>query len=158
MNGQTRLPLEGITVIEVGRFISAPWAAQLLADFGADVIKIEHPVGGDLMRMSGPHLLDAEGNKTQESAYYLSTNRNKRSVALDYTRPEGREVLLQRIGRADVLLENARPGSLTKHGLDDTIVAGANRQPSGARSRGSGSPGRAGIWRDSTPPSRLSRA
>ncbi len=104
-------PLAGITVLDLTRVLSGPYCTMLAADMGARVIKIEHPVRGDDTRAWGPPFLDGE------SAYSLSINRNKESVALDYTAPEGRVILDALIERADVIVENFRPGTLDDRGL-----------------------------------------
>ena len=97
-------PLSGITVLDLTRVLSGPYCTMLLADMGARVIKVEQPGKGDDTRAWGPPFLQGE------SAYFLSINRNKESVTLDFKKPEGREILEQLIGRADVLVENFRPG------------------------------------------------
>src|SRR5690606_41814307 len=104
-------PLAGITILDLTRVLSGPYCTMLAADMGARVIKIEHPRRGDDTRAWGPPFQQGE------SAYYLSINRNKESVALDYTTPEGRRTLDALIARADVVVENFRPGTLDAHGL-----------------------------------------
>jgi formyl-CoA transferase/CoA:oxalate CoA-transferase len=99
-------PLTGITVLDLTRVLSGPYCTMLAADMGARVIKVEHPRRGDDTRAWGPPFLGGE------SAYYLSVNRNKESVALDFATPEGRTVLDALIARADVIVENFRPGTL----------------------------------------------
>ena len=111
-------PLAGILVLDLTRILAGPWATQLLADLGAEVVKIERPDGGDDTRHWGPpYLKDPAGNVTTESAYYLSTNRGKRSVAIDFARPEGQALVRQLATRADVLVENFKVGGLARHGL-----------------------------------------
>ena len=111
-------PLAGILVLDLTRILAGPWATQLLADLGAEVVKIERPDGGDDTRHWGPpYLKDPAGNDTTESAYYLSTNRGKRSVAIDFGRPEGQALVRQLASRADVLVENFKVGGLARHGL-----------------------------------------
>ena len=105
-------PLDGITVLDLTRVLSGPYCTMLLADMGARVIKIEQPGKGDDTRAWGPPFLEGE------SAYFLSINRNKESVTLDFKHAEGRALLEQLIAKADVLVENFRPGTLTKLGLD----------------------------------------
>jgi glutaryl-CoA transferase len=105
-------PLDGITVLDLTRVLSGPYCTMLLADMGARVIKVEQPHKGDDTRAWGPPFLEGE------SAYFLSINRNKESVTLDFKHREGRALLEQLLGRADVLVENFRPGTLTKLGLD----------------------------------------
>src|SRR5215467_13390920 len=110
-------PLEGITVLDLTRVLSGPYCTMLLADMGARVIKIEQPNKGDDTRAWGPPFLEGE------SAYFLSINRNKESVTLDFKHPDGRMVLDRLIARADVLVENFRPGTLRKLGLDYQSLA-----------------------------------
>ena len=105
-------PLDGITVLDLTRVLSGPYCTMLLADMGARVIKIEQPGKGDDTRAWGPPFLEGE------SAYFLSINRNKESVTLDFKKPEGRAILDRLIGKSDVLIENFRPGTLTRMGLD----------------------------------------
>jgi formyl-CoA transferase/CoA:oxalate CoA-transferase len=110
-------PLSGITVLDLTRVLSGPYCTMLLADMGARVIKVEQPGKGDDTRAWGPPFLDGE------SAYFLSVNRNKESITLDFKTPGGRDILEQLIGRADVFIENFRPGTLTKLGLDYAALA-----------------------------------
>lgn len=115
---QTPMALDGVRVIDASRILAAPIATQTLGDLGADVIKIERPGAGDDIRRWGPPFLkDGDGNDTTESAYYLGTNRNKRSVTLDFTQPEGRAILLELLETADVFVENYKVGDLARHGL-----------------------------------------
>lgn len=110
--------LEGLRVLDMSRVLAGPFCTQMLGDLGADVIKVERPgVGDDTRKWGPPFLLDDEGRETTESAYYLSCNRNKRSVALDFTMPEGREILGKLMARSDILVENYKPGGLAKYGL-----------------------------------------
>ncbi|TAN30888.1 MAG: CoA transferase [Castellaniella sp.] len=112
-------PLEGIKVLDLSRVLAGPWCTQNLADMGADVIKVERPEGGDDTRHWGPpYLKDAEGRDTSEAAYYLSTNRNKRSITIDIGTPEGAELIRQMVAGCDVLVENFKVGGLKKYGLD----------------------------------------
>ena len=104
-------PLAGLTILDLSRVLSGPYCTMLAADMGARVIKIEHPERGDDTRAWGPPFLAGE------SAYYLSINRNKESVAIDFKTPLGRQALDELIGRADVLVENFRPGTLDRLGL-----------------------------------------
>jgi len=114
----TQPPLKGIRVIELARILAGPWAGQLLADLGADVIKIENPDGGDDTRKWGPPFVTGHDGENLSAAYYHSTNRGKRSVALDFSQPEGAETLRRLIATADVLIENFKLGGLKKYGLD----------------------------------------
>lgn len=112
-------PLENIRILDLSRVLAGPWASQVLADMGADVIKVEKPIAGDDTRAWGPPFLkDKEGNETAESAYFLSTNRNKRSIALDMKTEEGQDILKKLAAKADVVLENFRTGGLKAYGLD----------------------------------------
>jgi len=120
-------PLSHLVVLDLSRVLAGPWCTQLLADLGATVIKIERPGGGDDTRAWGPpYLKDAAGNDTSESAYYLSCNRGKLSVAVDFTAPEGRQIVLDLARQADVLVENFKVGGLEKCGLDYASVAALN--------------------------------
>ncbi|MEX3955774.1 CaiB/BaiF CoA transferase family protein [Trinickia sp. EG282A] len=111
--------LAGVRVLDLSRVLAGPWAGQLLADLGADVVKVERPGAGDDTRAWGPPWLnDPEGESTGESAYYLSANRNKRSVTIDLADPEGQDVVRQLASKADVLLENFKVGGLSQYGLD----------------------------------------
>jgi crotonobetainyl-CoA:carnitine CoA-transferase CaiB-like acyl-CoA transferase len=113
-------PLDGITVLDLTRVLSGPYCTMLLADMGARVIKVEQPGKGDDTRAWGPPFLEGE------SAYFLSINRNKESVTLDFKHAEGRAILDRLIEKADVLVENFRPGTLDKLRLDYATVAAAH--------------------------------
>jgi formyl-CoA transferase len=111
--------LADIKVLDLTRVLAGPWCTQLLADYGATVIKIEKPgVGDDTRHWGPPYLQDTDGSPTSEAAYYLSANRGKQSVTLDFAKPEGAALLRQLVQQADVLIENYKVGSLTKYGLD----------------------------------------
>jgi formyl-CoA transferase/CoA:oxalate CoA-transferase len=112
---------EGVRVLDLSRMLAGPYGSMLLADMGAEVIKVEELDGGDPMRVMGPPFLP-EG----ESAYFLSINRNKKSIALDLTAPAGRDVFLNLAARADVVWENFRPGVMDRLGLAYATLAGAN--------------------------------
>ena len=107
-------PLAGIKVLDISRVLAGPWCGQMLADMGADVIKVERPVAGDDTRHWGPPWLEG----TVESAYYLCANRGKRSVTIDMAKPEGQTLIKQLAAQSDVLLENFKVGGLKKYGLD----------------------------------------
>ncbi len=109
-------PLHGITVLDFTRVLSGPYCTMALADLGARVIKLEHPGRGDDTRRWGPPFLG------DESAYFLSVNRNKESIAIDFKSPGGREVVARLLAKADVLVENFRPGTLDALGLDAATV------------------------------------
>ncbi|WP_028206492.1 CaiB/BaiF CoA transferase family protein [Paraburkholderia nodosa] len=116
---QSRGALEGLRVLDLSRVLAGPWASQLLADLGADVVKIERPRTGDDTRAWGPPWLsDADGDATGESAYYLCANRNKRSVTVDMSHPDGQTVIRRLATEADVLIENFKVGGLAQYGLD----------------------------------------
>jgi glutaryl-CoA transferase len=111
--------LSGLRVLDLSRVLAGPWAAQVLGDLGADVIKIERPGTGDETRAWGPpYLKDTAGNDTSEAAYFLSTNRNKKSVCVDFTQPAGQEVIRGLARECDILLENFKVGGLKQYGLD----------------------------------------
>jgi crotonobetainyl-CoA:carnitine CoA-transferase CaiB-like acyl-CoA transferase len=120
-------PLSGIKVLDLTRVLAGPWASQLLADYGADVVKIEQPTGGDDSRQWGPPwLTDARGTSTGESAYFLCANRGKRSVTLDLAHPEGARLARELACDSDVLLENFKVGGLARYGLAYTTLAAIN--------------------------------
>lgn len=111
--------LSHIRVLDLSRVLAGPWAGQILGDLGAEVIKVERPVSGDDTRHWGPPFLkDAQGENTAEAAYYLSANRNKQSLTLDFTRPEGQRIVRELVAHCDVLLENFKVGGLAAYGLD----------------------------------------
>ena len=117
-------PLAHLTVLDLSRVLAGPWCTQLFADLGATVIKVEKPGAGDDTRAwAPPYLRDAQGRDTSESAYYLACNRGKRSVAIDFTRPEGRDLVLGLARGCDVLIENFKVGGLAKYGLDYASMA-----------------------------------
>ena len=112
-------PLSHLRILDLSRVLAGPWAGQLLADMGAEVIKVERPGEGDDTRGWGPPLLkDKDGKDTGESAYFLSTNRGKRSVTIDFTQPAGQELVRRLAADSDVVLENFKVGGLAKYGLD----------------------------------------
>jgi crotonobetainyl-CoA:carnitine CoA-transferase CaiB-like acyl-CoA transferase len=113
--------LEGVRVIDLSRMLAGPYGSMLLADMGAEVIKVEEPDGGDPMRVMGPPFL-ADG----ESAYFLAINRGKKSVALDLTKEAGRDVLVDLARHADVVWENFRPGVLARLGCDYATLSAVN--------------------------------
>lgn len=113
-------PLKGVKVLDLSRILAGPTCTQLLGDLGASVIKIENPAtGGDDTRQWGPpYVEDADGNRSDLSAYFMSSNRNKKSVALDIATPEGQAEIRRLAAHADILIENFKPGGLAKYGLD----------------------------------------
>lgn len=111
-------PLKGIRVIELARILAGPWGGQLLADLGADVIKVENPDGGDDTRKWGPPFVTGSDGENLSAAYYHSTNRGKRSITADFSTAEGVETIRKLVATADVLIENFKVGGLKKYGLD----------------------------------------
>jgi crotonobetainyl-CoA:carnitine CoA-transferase CaiB-like acyl-CoA transferase len=116
-------PLAGIKVLELARILAGPWCGQTLADLGADVIKVESPEGDDT-RKWGPPWIEREGEMA--AAYYHATNRGKRSVTADFTKDEGRALVLDLAREADVLIENFKVGGLKKYGLDYESLKAVN--------------------------------
>lgn len=117
-------PLAGVRVLDLSRVLAGPWAAQLLADYGADVIKVERPGLGDDTRAWGPPWWGVGAERT--AAYYLSANRGKRSIAIDLATPDGAEMVRSLANEADVLIENYKVGQLAKYGLDATRLQALN--------------------------------
>lgn len=115
--------LHGIRILDLSRVLAGPWCTQTLADLGADVIKIERPGAGDDTRGWGPPFLkDKDGVDTSDAAYYLGTNRNKRSVTCDIAQPQGQELIRQLVKVCDVFIENFKVGDMARYGLDyDTL-------------------------------------
>jgi crotonobetainyl-CoA:carnitine CoA-transferase CaiB-like acyl-CoA transferase len=120
---KSNLPLSGIRVIELARVLAGPWAGQMLADLGADVIKIENPDGGDDTRAWGPPFVTGKDGENLSAAYYHSTNRGKRSISIDLKKEEGQETVHRLIATADVVIENFKVGGLVKYGLDYLSLA-----------------------------------
>ncbi|MCS0591949.1 CaiB/BaiF CoA transferase family protein [Massilia norwichensis] len=119
--------LAGRRVLDLSRVLAGPWAGQLLADLGADVVKVERPGAGDDTRAWGPPWLkDGQGEPTTESAYYLSANRNKRSVTIDMGTPQGQALLREMAASADILIENFKVGGLAQYGLDYASLKALN--------------------------------
>ena len=116
--------LDGVRVLDLSRVLAGPWCTQTLADLGAEVIKIErppapgHPGGDDTRSWGPPFLKDRKGRDTADAAYFLGTNRNKRSVTIDIAQPEGQALILQLAGRCDVMIENFKVGDMARYGLD----------------------------------------
>ena len=111
-------PLSGIRVIELARVLAGPWAGQMLADLGADVIKVENPDGGDDTRQWGPPFVEGKDGENLSAAYYHSANRGKRSITADLKAEEGQELVRRLVKTADVVIENFKLGGLVKYGLD----------------------------------------
>lgn len=111
--------LPHLKVLDLSRVLAGPWCTQILADLGADVVKIERPVSGDDTRHWGPPFLqDGQGHDTEHAAYYTCANRNKRSITVDIARPEGQALIRQLAAQSDVLVENFKVGGLAHYGLD----------------------------------------
>ena len=128
MNASSTSPtgaLAGIKVLDLSRVLAGPWATQMLADLGADVVKVERPLAGDDTRHWGPPFLrDDAGNDTREASYFTACNRNKRSITVDMAHPEGRALLQRMAQEADVVVENFKTGGLAQYGLDyDSLKA-----------------------------------
>ena len=120
-------PLSHIRVLDLSRIMAGPWSTQILADLGADVIKVERPGAGDDTRSWGPPFLkDAQGQPTKEAGYYLSVNRGKRSMTLDIATPEGQEVIKRLARTCDVVVENYKVGTLVRYGLDYESLTAIN--------------------------------
>jgi crotonobetainyl-CoA:carnitine CoA-transferase CaiB-like acyl-CoA transferase len=120
-------PLAGIKVLDLSRVLAGPWAGQLLADMGADVIKIERPGAGDDTRGWGPPFaLKPDGTHSTEAAYFLSANRGKKSVAVNMTTPEGQELIRKLADTSDIVIENFKRGDLARYGLDFATLSARN--------------------------------
>ena len=122
----TAAPLAGIRVLELARILAGPWIGQTLADLGADVVKVERPGNGDDTRAWGPPFVAAADGGDLSAAYFHACNRGKRSVAVDFETPEGRETVRRLASHADVLVENFKVGGLAKFGLDAQSLLAAN--------------------------------
>ena len=118
--------LPNIRVLDLSRVFAGPWAAQMLGDLGADVLKVEHPATGDDNRAMGFARVDPEGRVTGQTSSFIAMNRNKRSVAIDLADPVGRARLLALADRADVLIENFKVGTMARRGLDYPALAARN--------------------------------
>src|ERR1700712_1777229 len=109
-------PLAGIRVLDLSRVLAGPWCTMILADLGAEVIKVENPRGGDDTRHWGPPYVGGE------AAYYLCANRNKQSVAVDFSTPEGQDIVRRLAATSDVVVENYKFGGLARFGLDEVSL------------------------------------
>jgi crotonobetainyl-CoA:carnitine CoA-transferase CaiB-like acyl-CoA transferase len=118
--------LDGVRVLDMSRVLAGPWATQTLGDFGADVIKIERPGVGDDTRGWGPPFLDGDDGARGDAAYYLCANRNKRSLTIDFTKPEGADLIRRLVPTHQVFVENFRTGGLAKYGLDYESIRALN--------------------------------
>ncbi len=119
-------PLSGVRVLELARILAGPWCGQLLADLGAEVIKIERPVSGDDTRHWGPPFVISDSGENLGAAYYHSTNRGKRSIAVDIASPAGQRIVRELAASADVVIENYKVGGLKKYGLDHPALSALN--------------------------------
>ena len=118
--------LAGIRVLDLTRVLAGPWCTQALADMGAEVWKVERPGVGDEMRHSPPFLNDRQGEPTRDTPPFFSVNRGKRSLTIDFTRPQGNRLVRELAARCDVLVENFKVGDLARHGLDYATLRDAN--------------------------------
>jgi crotonobetainyl-CoA:carnitine CoA-transferase CaiB-like acyl-CoA transferase len=119
--------LAGVRVLDLSRVLAGPWCTQTLADLGADVVKVERPGSGDDTRGWGPPFLkDAAGNDTAEAAYYLATNRNKRSITVDIAHPAGQALIREMAAQCDVFVENFKVGDMARYGLDAATLCTLN--------------------------------
>src|ERR1700732_26667 len=120
------LPLSGIKILDLTRVLAGPLSAQMLADLGAEVIKIERPGSGDDARAFGPpYLVDPEGKENNNNSFYLCANRNKKSVTVDLAKPEGQEIIRDLAKSCDIMMENFKVGDLKRYKLDyESITTG----------------------------------
>jgi len=118
--------LDHLRVLDLSRVLAGPFLAQNLADFGADVIKVERPHHGDETRTFPPYVKDAAGNETEDSAYFMTINRGKRSITVDIATPRGQEIVKQLAAKSDVLIENYKVGDLKRYNLDYETIRGIN--------------------------------
>ena len=120
-------PLSHVRVLDLSRILAAPWAGQILADLGAEVIKVERPGAGDDTRSWGPPFLkDASGQDTREAAYYLAVNRGKRSITVSLEKPAGQQIVRDLAMQCDIVLENYKAGTLERYGLDQKSLRALN--------------------------------
>jgi crotonobetainyl-CoA:carnitine CoA-transferase CaiB-like acyl-CoA transferase len=132
-------PLAGLKVVELARILAGPWAGQVLADLGAEVVKVESPEGDDTRRWGPPFVDNSDGS--EDAAYFHATNRGKRSVVADFATHAGRETVLDLVRESDVLIENFKLGGLAKFGLDYASLREINPRRSTARSPASATTG-----------------
>jgi crotonobetainyl-CoA:carnitine CoA-transferase CaiB-like acyl-CoA transferase len=118
--------LAGVRVLDLSRVLAGPWATQILGDLGAEVIKIEKPGDGDDTRAWGPPFLTTPGGERGDAAYYLAANRNKRSVTIDFSKPEGAELIRKLVPQCQIVVENFKVGGLAKYGLDYASIRQLN--------------------------------
>ena len=120
------MPLSGVRVLDLSRILAGPWAAQTLADLGAEVIKVEHPAGDDTRGWGPPFMADPSSDERGDAAYFFAANRGKKSITIDFTKPEGAALVRGIVEKSDVLLENFKVGGLKKYGLDYAAMAALN--------------------------------
>lgn len=121
-------PLSHIRVLDLSRILAGPWATQNLADLGAEVIKVEKPgVGDDTRQMGPPFLKDKQTGEDGDAAYFMSCNRGKKSLAIDFSNPQGQDILRELARKADVFVENYKVGALKRYGLDYARCASSTR-------------------------------
>ena len=118
--------LNGVRVLDLSRVFSGPWAAQMLADFGADVVKVERPGRGDDVRHQGLRARDAQGQETRETSSFLAMNRGKRSITIDIAQPAGQALVRQLAADSDIVIENFKAGDLARYGLDHASLRAVN--------------------------------
>ena len=133
-NSDTPMALAGIKVLDLSRILAGPYAAQMFADLGADVVKVENPDGGDDTRKWGPPFTKNADGSRDDAAYFSACNRNKRSVTIDFSTKDGADLVRQLAAKADILIENFKPGGLQKYGLDYASTAPLIRGSSIVRS------------------------
>lgn len=121
-----RKALQHLRVLDMSRVLAGPFLAQNMADFGADVIKVERPHHGDESRTFPPYVKGADGGDTEDSAYFMSINRGKRSITVDISKPRGQEIIKALAAMSDVLVENYKVGNLKRHGLDYESIRKVN--------------------------------
>jgi len=127
MTSEPQGALSHLKVLDLSRVLAGPWCTQMLADMGADVIKVERPVAGDDTRHWGPPFLqDADGNNTSQASYFAACNRNKRSITIDMSKPEGQELIRTLALQSDIVVENFKVGGLTQYGLDYASLKALN--------------------------------
>lgn len=122
----SKAALAGVRVLDLSRVLAGPWATQILGDFGAEVIKVEKPGAGDDTRSWGPPFLRGADGARGDAAYYLAANRNKRSVTIDFSKPEGGELVRRLAPHCQIMVENFKTGGLKKYGLDYSSIAAIN--------------------------------
>ena len=120
------MPLSGVRVLDLSRILAGPWAAQTLADLGAEVIKVEHPAGDDTRGWGPPFMAYPSSDERGDAAYFFAANRGKKSITIDFTKPEGAALVRGIAEKSDVLLENFKVGGLKKYGLDYAAMAALN--------------------------------